>query len=213
MAEAVKIQAEVRDAAKGKGTGSRVSRKLRAAGRIPAIVYGHKQAPTPISIGRDTIWEMIKKSTHVAELQLAGGPETVMVKDIQWDHLGKEIIHVDFARVSAGEKVITEVRIDWRCEAPGVAEGGILEHTLHTLHISCAADAIPDSIKVDISDLKLGKAIHIKELKLPAGVTVKGDGDAIVVHVVSRSATPEPTAEGTVTQPEVIKPERKEKDA
>jgi large subunit ribosomal protein L25 len=213
MAEAVKIQAEVRDAAKGKGTGSRVSKKLRAAGRIPAIVYGHKQAPTPISVGRDSIWEMIKKSTHLAELQLAGGPETVMVREIQWDHLGKEIIHVDFARVSAGETIVTDVRIDLRGEAPGVAEGGVLEHTLHTLHITCAADAIPDSIKVDISNLHLGKSIHVKELKLPAGVSVKGDGEAIVVHLVSRTAAVEPTGDETVTQPEVIKPERKEKEA
>ena len=110
MAEAVKIQVEVRDPAKNKGTGSRVSKRLRAKGRIPAIVYGHKQAPTPISIARDSVWEMIKKSTHLAELQMSGGTETVIVKDVQWDYLGKEIIHVDFARVDASEKVETEVR-------------------------------------------------------------------------------------------------------
>ena len=213
MAEAVKIQVEVRDAAKNKGTGSRVSKKLRAAGRIPAIVYGHKQAPTPISIARDSVWEMIKKSTHLAELQMAGGNETVMVKDVQWDYLGKEIIHVDFARVNAEELIATDVRLDLRGEAPGVAEGGVLEHLLHSIHVTCLAIAIPDSIKVDISELHVGKAIHVRELKLPEGVTIKGDPEALVVHVISRSAEPEPTAvEGTATQPEVIKPERKEKE-
>ncbi len=212
MAEAVKIQVETREAAKNKGTGSRVSRKLRAQGRIPAIVYGHKQAPLPISIARDSIWEMVKKSTHLAELQIAGEVETVLVKELQWDHLGKEIIHVDFARVSADESVVTDVRLDLKGEAPGVAEGGVLEHLLHSLHITCAAAAIPDAIKVDISDLHIGKAIHVRELKLPQGVTVKGDPEALVVHVITRSAEPEPTAEGTATQPEVIKPERKEKE-
>src|SRR3954466_11937597 len=100
MADAVTIAVEARDPAKNKGTGSRVSRKLRAQGKIPAIVYGHKKTPQPISIGRDEVWQMIKKSTHLAQLQIGGGAtEMVLVRDIQWDHLGKEIIHLDFARV------------------------------------------------------------------------------------------------------------------
>jgi large subunit ribosomal protein L25 len=213
MAEAVKIQVEVRDAAKNKGTGSRVSRKLRAAGRIPAIVYGHKQAPTPISISRDSVKEMIKKSIHLAELQMSGGSETVLVKDVQWDHLGKEIIHIDFARVSAEESIETEVRLDLRGEAPGIHEGGVLEHLVHSITVTCRADAIPDAIKVDVSNLAVGGAIHVRELVLPPGVVVKGDPEALVVHVVSRSAEPEPstTPEGEI-QPEVIKPERKDKE-
>jgi len=215
MAEAVKIQVEVREAAKNKGTGSRVSKRLRAQGRIPAIVYGHKQAPTPISIARETVWEMIKKSTHLAELQMAGATETVLVKDVQWDHLGKEIIHLDFARVSTEESIATDVRLDLRGEAPGVAEGGILEHLLHTIHVTCRAGAIPDSIKVDVSELHVGKAIHVSDLKLPEGVVVKGaHPEALVVHVVLPAVEPEPVPvdDGTATQPEVIKPERKEKE-
>ncbi len=213
MADAVKIAVEVRDPAKNQGTGSRASRKLRARGLIPAIVYGHKQAPTPIAIARDLIWQMIKKSTHLAELQLAGATETVLVKDVQWDHLGKEIIHVDFARVSAEESVEAEVRLDLKGEAPGVAEGGVIEHLMHTITVTCRAMAIPDAIKVDVGDLHIGKAIHLRELVLPEGVTVKGDPEALVVHVVARAAEPEPstTPEGEI-QPEVIKPERKDKE-
>ena len=75
---------------------------------------------------------MIKKQTHLAELEMDGGAtETVLVREIQWDHLGKEIIHLDFARVSAGESIETEVRIDLRGTAPGLAEGGILEQLIH----------------------------------------------------------------------------------
>ena len=85
MAEAVTIAVEARDPAKNKGTGSRVSRKLRAQGKIPAIVYGHKKTPQPITIGRDAVWQMIKKSTHLAQLQIGGvGTEMVLVRDIQW---------------------------------------------------------------------------------------------------------------------------------
>jgi large subunit ribosomal protein L25 len=212
MADAVKIRVEIRDPAKNKGTGTKFARKLRTQGRIPAIVYGRKQAPTPISLTRDSVWEMIKKKTHLAELEMDGGAnETVLVRDIQWDHLGKEIIHLDFARVSASDSVETEVPIELRGTAPGLAEGGILEQLIHDILVICRADAIPNNIKVDISELQVGGAIHIKELKLPEGVAVKGDPDALVVHVTTKvaEAAAEP-AEGI--QPEVIKPERKEKE-
>ncbi len=218
MAGAVKIQAELRDSAKNKGTGTRVARKIRKQGRIPAIVYGHKQTPQPISIGRDSIWNMLKTSTHLAELQWDGGGETVLVKDIQWDHLGKEILHVDFARVSADEQVDATVRLDLKGEAPGVAEGGVLEHLIHSIHVVCRAMAIPDSIKVDVTNVHLNKGLHVRDLVLPEGVVAKGDPDALVVHVTSRVTAAEPAAgaegaEGaTSVQPEVIKPERKEKE-
>ena len=212
MADAVKIRVEVRDPAKNKGTGTKFARKLRKEGRIPAIIYGHKKDNTPISLTRDSVWEMIKKKTHLAELEIAGSPsETVLVREIQWDHLGKEIIHLDFARVSASDSIETEVPVELRGTAPGLAEGGILEQLIHDIVVVCRADAIPNSIKVDVSDLHIGKAIHIKELKLPEGLAVKGDPDSLVVHVTTKAAevVAEP-AEGT--QPEVIKPERKEKE-
>jgi large subunit ribosomal protein L25 len=212
MADAVKIRVEVRDPLKNKGTGTKFARKLRREGRIPAIIYGRKQANTPISLTRDSVWEMIKKKTHLAELEIDGSPsETVLVREIQWDHLGKEIIHLDFARVSAGDSIETEVPIELRGTAPGLAEGGILEQLIHDIVVVCRADAIPNSIKVEISELHIGKAIHVKELILPEGVVVKGDPDSLVVHVTTKAAevAVEP-AEGT--QPEVIKPERKEKE-
>src|SRR5689334_23525175 len=97
MAEAVSIQVEARDPQKNKGTGTRVARRLRDQGRIPAIIYGHKQAPQPITIGRDDVWAMIKRGAHLTELKLDGNNETCLVRAVQWDHLGKEIIHLDFA--------------------------------------------------------------------------------------------------------------------
>lgn len=214
MADAVKIQVEARDPAKNKGTGSRVSRKLRAQGRIPAIIYGHKQAPVPVSIPRDTVWEMIKRSTHLAELSFNGTTETVLVRDVQWDHLGREIIHLDFARVSADESIETEVRLDVRGVAPGTAGGGTLEVLHHELKVVCRANAIPDAIRVDVSHLQLDQGVHVKDLTLPEGVTVHADPDLLLLHVVARAATPEPApGEGeAATQPEVIKPERKDKE-
>ena len=212
MADAVKIRVETRDPRKNQGTGSRVARRLRKNGQIPAIIYGHKQAPVPISLPRETVWEMIKKSTHLAELEMNGSSETVLIRDVQWDYLGKEILHLDFARVSVGESIETEVRIDLRGTAPGLAEGGVLETLVHAVHVICRADAIPDSFKVDVSDLHVGKAIYVRDIKLPEGVTIKGDPDALLVHVTTQVLEAPTTEAAEGTQPEVIKPERKDKD-
>src|SRR4051812_39610547 len=215
MADAVKIQVETRDPQKNKGTGTRFARRLRARGRIPAIIYGHKQAPVPISLSRDSVWEMIKKSTHLAELHLGGTTEMALVREVQWDYLGKEIIHLDFARVSADESIETEVRLELRGTAPGTAEGGVLEQLVHTLRVTCRASAIPDSIRIDVSNLHLDQALHVRDLaSLPEGVTIDADPDLLLVHITSRAAAAEPApaeVEGA-TQPEVIKPERREKE-
>ncbi len=215
MADAVTIAVEARDPAKNKGTGSRVSRKLRAQGKIPAIIYGHKQTPQPITIARDDVWQMIKKSTHVASLKIGDATEMVLVRDVQWDHLGKEILHLDFARVSADERIETDVNLVLYGEAPGLAEGGTLDFLVHAITVNCRATAIPDAIRIDVSGLHLDKAIHIRDLKLPEGVTAQADPDLTLVHVTTHKAAAEPTpAETGPSQPEVIgkKAEDKEKD-
>ena len=213
MTESAKIRVEPRDPAKNKGTGSRVARRLRKTGRIPAVIYGHKQAVVPISLGRDDVWRMIKTPGHLADLDVGGSTETVLIRDVQWDHLGKEILHLDFSRVSAEEIIETEVALELRGQAAGVADGGILEHLVHSLSINCRAGAIPDSIKVDISNYRSIEGIHVRDLILPPDVTVNADPDLLLVHVVVRGTQEEATRRGeSPTQPEVIKPERKEKD-
>jgi large subunit ribosomal protein L25 len=216
MAQALKIRVEPRDPAKNKGTGTRVSRRLRSKGQVPAVIYGHKQAVVPITLSRDDVWSMIKAASHLAELDLGDKTETVLIRDVQWDNLGKEILHLDFARVDVSELIETEVNIELKGVAPGVAEGGILEQLVHSLRVKCPAGAIPDSIKVDINHLKIDDGVHVRDLSLPEGLTVDTDPDTLIVHVVVRGAAAEPTAEAAaeaaVTQPEVIKPERKEKE-
>ncbi len=214
MTESVKVRVEPRDPAKNKGTGSRVARRLRATGRVPAVIYGHKQAVVPISLGRHDVLRMIKSPGHLADLEMGGTTETVLIRDVQWDHLGKEILHLDFSRVSAEEIIETEVAIELRGQAPGVASGGILEHLVHSLSINCKAGAIPDSIKIDIGHLQIDEGVHVRDLSLPPDVTVNADPEVLLVHVVVRGAQEE-VAEAepeSSTQPEVIKPERKEKE-
>ncbi len=214
MTESAKITVEPRDPAKNKGTGHRVARRLRAGGGIPAVIYGHKQAVVPITLKRDDVWRLIKIPGHLTDLDIAGSTETVMIRDVQWDHLGKEILHLDFSRVSAEEVIETEVALELRGIAAGIASGGILEHLVHSLRINCKAGAIPSSIKVDVTNVQIDQGIHVRDLVLPPDVTVDADPDLLLVHVVTRGAQEETAEAGaeSVTQPEVIKPERKEKD-
>src|SRR5262245_17281481 len=150
MPEAARTRVEPRDSEKNKGTGSRVARRLRRNGLIPAVIYGHKQSVVPVALHRDDVWRMVKSPGHLAELDVGGTPETVLIRDIQWDHLGKEILHLDFARVTAEEIIDTEVPLELRGHAAGIAAGGIVEQLVHSLRISCPAGAIPDSIKADV---------------------------------------------------------------
>jgi large subunit ribosomal protein L25 len=214
MAEALKIKVESRDPEKNKGTGTRVARRLRQQGRIPAVIYGHKQAVVPISLSKDDVWHMIKAASHLAELDLGGTTETVLVRDVQWDHLGKAILHLDFARVSAEELIETDVNLELKGQAAGIAEGGILEQLFHTIRVKCPAGAIPNVIKVDISHVKIDEGIHARDLTLPPGVTIEVDPELLLLHVVVRGAATEETEPGaeSLSQPEVIKPERKEKE-
>jgi len=218
MADAVTIHAQARDPGKNKGTGTRVSRRLRAKGRIPAIIYGHKQAPAPISLARDDVWTMIKKATHLAQLQVGEATEMVLVRDVQWDHLGKEIIHLDFARVSADESIHTQVALEFHGTPPGIAEGGVLDVLVHSIEVSCRATAIPDHVRVNLGELHLNQGIHVRDLALPEGVEALAEPELLLAHVVTRAAEPEPAegAAGGSVEPEVIgrKPEDKadEKD-
>jgi large subunit ribosomal protein L25 len=215
MAEAVKIRVEPRDPEKNKGTGTRVARRLRKRGLIPGVIYGHKQAIVPITLTRDDVVRMIKTPGRLADLDVHGTAETVLIRDVQWDHLGKEVLHLDFARVSAEEMIDTEVALESRGVAAGIAAGGVFEHLVHSLKIRCRAGSIPESLKMDVSHLQVDQGVHVRDLVLPEDVTVSADPDLLLAHVVMRAVEveekPEPEAEAAA-EPEVIKAERKEKE-
>jgi large subunit ribosomal protein L25 len=125
---------------------------------------------------------------------------------VQWDHLGKEVLHIDFERVSADERIHVSVPIELRGVAPGVTGGGVLDQPMHELAIECPAIAVPESIRVNVGELQLGAAIHVRDLHLPEGVTATGDPDAVVVHVTLKQTEPEPTAAPAAgaAEPEII---------
>jgi large subunit ribosomal protein L25 len=201
MAETVVLTTEKRDRC-----GSHAASRLRKKGQIPAVIYGHKEENEHVSLVGEDFVKALRHGARVVDLQTERGVQKVLIREIQWDHLGKEVLHVDFARVSADERYVVSVPIELRGIAPGVAGGGVLDQPLHTIEVECLAIAIPDSIRVSIAELQVGGSIHVRDLKLPEGVVAMTDADAIVVHVTTPQAEPEAPVEAaaTGTEPEVI---------
>lgn len=211
MAETLKLKTESRA-----GRGSRDADRLRKAGRVPGVVYGHKEAVVAVTVSRDELAAALRHHARTLDLDLGGKAETVLIQEVQHDHLGSGLVHVDFRRVSKDERVRTTVEIELRGTAPGATGGGVLDQPLHKIHIECPAVSIPESIRVKIDSLLLGQAIHVKELDLPAGVKALDDPDLVVVqvkmqHVPVVEPTTAPPVEGAA-EPEVIT-KKKEKPA
>jgi large subunit ribosomal protein L25 len=202
MAETVTLTAQKRE-----GRGSRKAEHLRKQGKIPAVVYGHKEATVSLSLSAEELISAIRHGARVIDLKADGKTEKALIREIQWDHLGKDILHVDLARVSADERIHVAVKIELRGIAPGVNAGGVLDQPMHTLTVECLAISVPESIRVNIADLQIGGSIYVRELHLPEGVTADADPDAVVVHVSAPQVAPEAAAAPAATEtaePEVI---------
>ena len=199
-------------AQKREGKGSRFSRRLRAEGRIPGILYGHGEDAVNISLDTTEFRSALRHGAHgLLSLALDGNNQSVVIKDLQYDHLGIEIFHVDFARVSADERVTTSVPIHVK-GTPDNLKGGVLEQPLHEIDVECPASNLVEHIVVNIKELSLGDSITVGDLVLPEGAKALADADTIVIHVVKAAGESEETAatEGAAAEPEVI---RREKEA
>jgi len=191
--------------------GSRACHKLRQTGRVPGNVYGHKQDPVPVAVSSSDLLNLVKSGARVLDVELEGKSETAIVRELQWDTFGRQILHFDLVRVDPNEKLTVEVRVELKGTAPGALSGGILDHAMRTLTLECLAIQIPDSVPVKIGHLEIGKALHVKELELPPNTRCLNHGDDVVVQVTERGTSAESaTPSETPAQPEVIKKPPKE---
>lgn len=195
MAEAVVLDTEPRDQ-----FGSRSADKLRKKGRLPAVVYGHKEATVAVTVSLEDFEKAVRAGARVFDLRTNGTTQTTQLKELQYDHLGKDIVHADFKRVDKNERIVTAVPIELRGEAPG-ANTGVLDQPLHILHVRSPVLEVPRSIRVDVSAMQLGDIIHVRELKLPAGLEATDDPDLVVVQVKAAVDETLPTEQA---EPEVI---------
>jgi large subunit ribosomal protein L25 len=199
MAKSIEISVENRSE-----LGSRANKRLRDAGLVPGVIYGHKEAVVPIKLAVKELTRHLDHGAHVFDISLAGKTEKVLVKDVQYCHLGKDVLHIDFARVSADEKVTVTVALELKGTPKGLSVGGVLTQLLPDLEIETLVTEIPDMIRVNVDHLELNSILHVHELKLPAGVKAVTNADTIVATVREPLVHSDTTAAEATAEPEVI---------
>jgi large subunit ribosomal protein L25 len=170
------------------GTGSRNARRDRVAGKVPVNIYGHGEQNQNLAIAEHPLHLALDTATQVFTLDIDGRQQPCLVKSVQYDTYGQEILHVDFARVSLTEEVDVEVPVHYMGHARGLTEGGQLVIQHPQLAVRCLASAIPEFLEVDIAEIGLGKSLHAGDVKLPAGVKLdlrKMAADEPVMGVVA----------------------------
>ncbi len=202
MDKTLVMQAEVRES-----TGSKAAAAVRRQGRIPAIVYGHKEEPVAISLDAHDFLEGLHHGHRLMDLTVAGNTGKMIIKDVQYDHLGRDILHVDLMRVDEKERITVSVPLEVKGTPKGIQEGGILEVLVNHLDLECLVIDIPSSIVVPIKDLDVGQVIHTGEIKLPEGTKLMMTPDTIAIscRVLQEVKTTEQVEAETPAAPEVIR--------
>ena len=201
MTDNVELKAELREK-----VGSSSSAQLRKNGKCPAVVYGHGEQPVSIALNAHDFVAGLHHGHRLFSVDMGGKKENVLVKDLQYDHLGKDVIHADFMRVNLAETVHVTLDLEMKGVALGTSEGGIIDVHMDTIDIECKVSDIPEVIECSIKDVNIGDTIHAGDIELPAGVKLITDPEAVVLtcHVVAEVKTTEELEGETPEGPEVI---------
>lgn len=190
--------------------GKRDSRRLRVGGMIPAELYGHGQANVHLSIPRTEVVMAVRHGAHLVELKGAVN-ESALIRNVQWDPFGADVIHIDLTRVSAEEAVEVTLSVELRGTAAGTKEGGVVQHVLHDVKILCPAALIPDKLEVRVSNLKVGQQFTAGEIELPAGASLLTSPEQIIAQCVMPITEADTEAVPTeAAEPELIGRKAKE---
>jgi large subunit ribosomal protein L25 len=201
MAKTLLLKAEIRER-----TGSKAVRKVREQGRIPAIVYGHNEEAVAISLDAHNFVEGLHHGHRLIDVQIGRKKEKMIVKELQYDYLAKDIIHADLMRVDVTETVKVTVPVEPKGRAAGTHEGGIIEEHADHLEIECKATDIPETIVVSVKDVHVGDAVHAGDIELPDGVKLVSSPETLLVtcHLVAAAKTTEEVEEEMPAAPEII---------
>ena len=208
----VSLSANARD---GKGKGA--ARSLRSQGQVPAVIYGHGRHPQPLALNArdlDKLLSHIQAESTVIEVTVGGQTAKTLIREIQRHPIKRQILHVDFQALVAGEKVTVSIPIVLLGVPEGVRlEGGVLDQTLREIEIEVDPSNIPDHVEYDITNMVIGDSVHISDLKVPEGVEVIDDPETsvavlaaprAVIEEVAAVAEPVEGEAGAVAEPEVI---------
>lgn len=202
---AVHAMIETLEVVKREAQGSWNVGKLRATGYVPAILYGHGEENVCLSVKKEAVAALIKHGSKLVSLT-GSIIDTALLREVQWDTFGSRVIHLDFARVSQSETVEVTLPIQLHGEIAS-AGGGQLRFATHEITISCPASLIPEHLTVEITGLPLGAAIHVSEVKLPAGAKAVTLGSVVVVQVVAPAGSADDAA-AVAVEPELIRKEK-----
>ncbi len=214
------METAVLEATDRQKTGTLASRRERSSGKIPGVLYGHKEETRTFVIDAEQFIELFRHGARMVELKIGGNTEQAIIKEVQYDHLGDTIVHVDFIRVSMTEKVAVSVEVVLHGTPAGTHEGGHLDQPIHQVTVECLPNRIPEKIDVNVVDLPLHGSISVADLQLPEGVTcpMAPDLKIAIVHE-PRGVKPE-EAEGAEAEeleegsaePEVIRQKKEEEE-
>ncbi len=197
-----------------KETGSRQVKRLRAKGLTPGIIYGRGDKPIQVTISEHDLELVLKHGERLLEVNVDGEVENALVKDVQYDTFGQFVQHVDLLRVSLTDRVEVEVRVILRGTPKGVAEGGVLNQITSDIKVECPVAAIPEEIRVMVTDLSLDESLHLRDIPLDEGVSLLDDPNMILCQCaeVAEEVEPEEDVVEGEPEPEVIggKPEDEE---
>jgi large subunit ribosomal protein L25 len=198
-------------------TGKGAARTLRSQGQVPAVIYGHGRDPQSLTLNArdlDRMLSHIQAESTVIEVTVGGATAKTLIREIQRHPIKRQILHVDFQALVAGEKVIVSIPIVLIGVPEGVRlDGGVLDQTLRELEIEVDPSNIPDRIELDVTSMVIGDSKHVSDLSLPPGVEVQNDAETSVAVVAAPRAVIEETVAvaepvegeaGVVGEPEVI---------
>jgi len=213
MAKQVKLTARSRSE-----SGRNAVKNVRARGSVPAVIYGHRTAPANLEVSHRELEVLLSHAVGeniLVDLEIQDGSKTSnqlsLIQEIQRHTLRPQILHVDFQAVSMTEEISADITIEPFGEADGVKNfGGLLEQSIRSLAIRCLPQDLPEIIKVDVSAMKIGDSIHVRDLPLPKGVEADVDADLTVFIVAEPAVATEATAKEGAAGPEVIKEKKTE---
>ncbi|MEX2182753.1 MAG: 50S ribosomal protein L25/general stress protein Ctc [Gemmatimonadaceae bacterium] len=202
-------------------TGKGVARKLRAAGQVPAVIYGHLRAPQSLALNAHELQLLLEKNPYqstVIELTVDGATARTLIREIQRHPFKKQILHVDFQELVAGEKVTVKVPLQFSGTAEGVRTGGgILDQIMHDFEIRVDPSNIPHYIVVDVTALTIGHSLHVSDVPLPEGVELLSDPELTVCVCAAPKVEAEPVVaeaeEAVPAEPELIRKAKDEDEA
>ena len=183
------------------GTGA--SRRLRLSGKTPGIVYGAGEAQL-IEIDHNALWHAVHKEafhSSILDMEINGQVTKVVLRDVQWHPFKQQVLHLDFQRIAAGEKMHLKVPLHFvgADVAPAVKLGGcMISHNINELDVQCLPKDLPEFIEVDLSTMEAGQSVHVSQIKLPAGVELvqHGEGDPVVATALLVKGAAEAEGEG-----------------